>query len=235
MVRPSAARLAHLGPERVSRLHVHRDGRLVEEDELGITRDRQREAETLGLAARQVLCSAALEGRQARPGERQAEGHGMRVEPASEVDDLADGDADRQAADLEHRPDPTGFDRVPRRQAEHGDTAAVRVEESEHQPDRRRLPGPVRPEQGDRGPTRDRQVDAVEGQDLTVRARDPVEGDCRERRALSVDPDVRIGLGGDGWREGRWTVHDSSLDPAGSTRKSRPSRRRRDASGGPRP
>ena len=96
-MRPSSPKSSHHPPEALAGLHVHGRGRLVEEHDLGIARDRDGEADPLGLAARESVGPLAEERTDVcalddlvlrrRPG----------VEPADQAEGLVDADAGGKA------------------------------------------------------------------------------------------------------------------------------------------
>ena len=207
---------AHVLPERAPRLDVHRDGRLVEEHEVGVAGDREREPDPLRLAARQGLRAAVDERGEAGPLEDGVAGRGRRVQRAGEVHELADPRAGRQPRGLEHRPDAARPDRVVRGHAQRGGPSARRLEQPEHDADRGGLAGAVGPEQGDGLAGLDGDADVVEGAGVAEAPADAVEVDRG-----------RAGLEGDG--RGRRGRHGPSIERPRRRAKSRSSRSHRDS------
>jgi len=82
-------KLADALEKRPASLDVHPDCRLIEEDDIGITADRQRIVQALPLAAGQVADLSISLVRE--PGQAQGAvgGHRMRIVRAEQIDDLA--------------------------------------------------------------------------------------------------------------------------------------------------
>src|SRR5581483_11566665 len=167
-------------------LDVERDRRLVEDEQLGVRDEREREAHPLRLAAGEPLGELAGEPGEAGELERLVDPERVRVERRDELHELADAEVPDEAAGLEHRGDEAGADRLGRRPAEDRDAAAVGLEQPEHEVDGGRLPGPVRPEQRHRLAALDAQVDAAHGVHLAVRLDDLLELDARHDPQAAV-------------------------------------------------
>ncbi len=85
-----------------------------------------------------------------------------------QVQHLADARLAGQAAVLEHRADAAGADGVGRGTAQHLDGAGVRAQQPEDGADGGGLPGAVGAEQRDGLTAADVQVEAVDGEDVSV-------------------------------------------------------------------
>ena len=86
-------KVSHHPPEALAGFHVHGRGRLVEEYDLGVARDRDGEADTLGLAARKAIGPPAEE----RPDVRTLDDLVMRRRPAVKPPDQPQGLVDANA------------------------------------------------------------------------------------------------------------------------------------------
>ena len=124
-----------------------------------------------------VSTGRPLELAQARPVEDRRGRKRLRIEAPDERDELADPGGDRQAGRLEQGADPAGGDGARGAEPEGADGPARRVQEAEHQADRRRLAGAIRAEEGHGLPDRDVDADAVEGDRVAVALRHVFEGD----------------------------------------------------------
>ena len=186
-------------------------GSFVEEHEVRVAGDGDREPEALGFPARQAVHRATGEVRQASPFEDGSAPERARVEAAREVDELLDPDVGRQPGILEHRADPAGCDCRSGRQAKHGHFAGGRLEQAEHEADRRGLAGPVGSEQSDRLAGPDGEIYVVDGGDGTEPAGDSGKahgfgaGGARIDTVVDV---VRAGVLAGGWV--RWWSWRSS-------------------------
>lgn len=142
--------LAHGRPERLAGGDVHAGGRLVEDDQVVGPGGRQREADALLLAARELVDLAV--GYLRDPGAVHDLGDRVRlgVQVAAELDQLAYGHVLHQAAALQHRADLAGVDGLRGRHAEEADRAGVGVAQAEQQVEGGGLAGAVGAEQGDR-------------------------------------------------------------------------------------
>ncbi len=102
---PLVPELPHHSPEALAGLHVHRGGRLVEEHDIGIARNRNGEADPLGLATREAVRSPLQKRTDVRPLDDLVTRCRSAVEPPDETEGLVDADAGGQAdsrAGLEH-------------------------------------------------------------------------------------------------------------------------------------
>jgi LuxR family transcriptional regulator, maltose regulon positive regulatory protein len=176
-------RLGHLGvhvrPERLPGFHVHRGGRLVQHDQVGLAHDGQGEPDALGLAAGQLVHPAAGQVGDARPPQGLAHRQRPGMEPGHQRHQLPHGHLGHQPAGLEHRADPPGLDRVVRVGTEHADPAAGRSAQREQHVQRRRLARPVGPEQGHGLPGPELQRQPVNRPDLAVHLANVFERDNR--------------------------------------------------------
>jgi hypothetical protein len=102
------------------------------------------------------------------------------VREAPEGDDFLDRRRERQRGDLGHDGEPPGdlepIDRGDRPAAER-DRADRRFDEPGDRPQKRRLPGPVRPDEGNPFAPADVEVDVAEGRPAPVGHRQPNEVD----------------------------------------------------------
>ena len=125
---PFLAELAHHAPERPAAVDIHGDRRLVQEDQFGISRDRQRKADPLGFAPRQLIGATPDEGADPGPLHRGVEGSRVAVQPPDEGEGLTHLHPGREPvarAGLEHGPDAPLRHGVARRRAEHLHRAVV--------------------------------------------------------------------------------------------------------------
>ena len=164
-----ARRTPHRRPERVARLDVERDRRLVEHEQVGVADEREREAHPLRLAARELLRAPLGERLDAGELEHLVDGSGVGVERghhrARARARRGRGSGRPSAASRRRRPR-----RPPRgRAAEQRDAAGVRAEQAEQHVDSGRLARAVRPEQRDGLAGRD-----ARGRPRGRRARGPV-------------------------------------------------------------
>ncbi len=131
--------VAHRRPERAPRLDVHRHRRLVEDEQIGIADERDREARTLRLAAGELLRHPVGDLVDPRERDRLVDAERPRVERRDHRDQLAHREIADQRSGLQHRADAARGDGVLRRPAEQLRAAGVRVEHAEQHVDRRRL------------------------------------------------------------------------------------------------
>jgi hypothetical protein len=178
---PARCELAHRDPERAASLDVHRDGGLVEDEQVGIRDERDREAGPLRLASRELLCSAVGDLLDAGEPDGLLHGEGRRIERRHHLEQLAHREVAEERAGLEHRARSPGRDRVARRLAEEHRPTIVGLEQAEQHVDRRRLARAVRPEERDGLARLDREVDLANRADGAVHA---VEG---LRQPLKID------------------------------------------------
>ena len=156
--------------------------------QLRVGDERQREADTLRLSAGQLL--RGLAGDPGDPGdlEHLVDVQRSREECRHHRHQLPDGEVPEQRARLQHRPDLARPDDGGRLLAEHRDRAGVGLGQSEQHVDRRRLAGTVRPEERDRLPGSDGDVDAADCRNdrvaRTVRLRETAKLDSRRRVPL---------------------------------------------------
>ena len=141
----AALEAADLVPEGSSGRRVEADGRLVEEERVGIAADGEREVDALALAARELAHQAALELAQPCHLHHLVGGKRLRVVGPEEVDDLADLKRQRDAGLLQHDPDPRPGSKVAGLEAEESGGTGGRPAEPQHQADRGRLAGAVGP------------------------------------------------------------------------------------------
>ena len=194
--------VAHHGPEAPPALHVHGDGRLVQEDELGIAHDGQGEPHPLGLAPGQALGRAI--GEVGEPGPRQGAGHRRRaaVEPRGHGHQLAHLHAVGEpaaAADLEHGPHPARSHGRAGVGAEDRDVTLLGPLEPEEDRDGGGLPGSVGAEKGHGLAPGHLEVEMVEGQDRPVAVdhageaqRRPAQAETRTCRAAAGIHDLNV-------------------------------------------
>ena len=144
-----AGKVAHRRPEGVPALDVHPDGRLVEHEQLGVADQRDGESEPLGLAAAEALRAAVGDRLDLRERERFVNVERLGEERCDHRHELARGQLAQDAARLEHDPDPALLNRLFGRRSEDRNRSGVGRLEAEQHVDRRRLAGPVGPEQRD--------------------------------------------------------------------------------------
>ena len=106
-----ADRLPRLAPRR----GVEAGRRLVEEDQLGVADEREREVEPPLLAAGERCACARRPTPRARPARSSRRRRAARVEPGPVADGLAHGQVAVQPAGLQHDPDPLAQRARPRR------------------------------------------------------------------------------------------------------------------------
>ena len=159
-VLPRDGERSHHGPEALARFDVEADGRLVEHEQVGIGDERDCEASTLRLTARQSLRAASRHVLQTGEDEHLVDPERVRIQRRNHRDQLAHREVADQRAGLQHDADGTGLDGVTRGHSEQLDVAPIRSGQPEHHVDRGRLAGAVRPEQGDGLTWGDGEVDA---------------------------------------------------------------------------
>src|SRR5690606_38645774 len=154
--------------------HVEGRRRLVEDEDLGLLRECARDPGSLPLAARERRERPVREVEDVAATHRLFDRAAVRfafAAPASEVrvpahrDELADREGEDGLLALRHDADPPReFAAAPRldRPAPEGDPAGIGPDRAEQEPEERRFPGPVRPEDRRDRAGRHDQVDAVE-------------------------------------------------------------------------
>ncbi|ABA47860.1 200 kDa antigen p200, putative [Burkholderia pseudomallei 1710b] len=164
--------IEQIGAQRLGRQHVERGERLVHQEQRRIDDERAREAHALAHAARQlarVRVLEAVEADQVDRGERAlaplARADAERLEPRLDV--LQHGEPRKQREGLEHHRD--AFGRAGQRLAEVRDLAARRLDQPGDDPQERRLAGARAAEQPDDLAFAQRQVRAVEHEQLALR------------------------------------------------------------------
>jgi hypothetical protein len=159
------AQRAHDLPGGAPRRRVEARRRLVEEDQLGVADERQREVQPAPLAARESARAAVGGLLQAGQLDRLLHAAGGGVEAREVLDRLAHGQVRVGAAALEHDADPAA--QLGRAQgrvvAEHRDLAAVAVAVALEDLDGGRLARPVGPEQAVDLAAADRERQAADG------------------------------------------------------------------------
>ena len=184
------ARRPEVGDERADdrlRLRVHACRRLVENQELRAPDERERERETLLLAAREQLVAPAPREGQPKQVQQMVGVDRVRVEAGVEPEQLAGPSLRRDAATLEHQANP-GVERCPvadRIQPEDAHGAAIRSAVPLEDLHGGRLPGAVRAEQRDELATGYREVEAVEDLERPITFLEPAHFD-REGHAARV-------------------------------------------------
>ena len=167
-------------PRGAARRGIEARRRLVEEDQLGVADQRERDVEPAALAAGER--GRALIGLRGQADERKRliDVARRRVVAGVERDALAHREARLGPGFLQHDPDPRApaAGRLPRVRAEHLDLAAARLAKALEDLDRGRLARPVGPEEREDLPAPDLQVDT---------ARQP-----RGRRSACCRPRTRI-------------------------------------------
>ena len=157
----------------------------------GLLTMRDREAHSLGLAARQLVgapigdvCDSGQLSTSSTPS-------GAGYSERHHVDQLAHGEVADDRAGLQHRPDGTLGDRLIGRHPEDVNGAGVGLGEAEQHVDRGRLAGTVRAEQGDGLAGRYLDVDAAHGLHDARRAGErldqPLQRDAGHRRHGHVE------------------------------------------------
>jgi hypothetical protein len=179
---------SHDLPERPSRGRIHARRRLVEEDDLGVVHERERDGQPLSLAPGQVpglrLALLAeveevdqLGSRPPAPAEERRE----------QVEELGDGQPRVERRGLERDPDPV-LDRVRVARGidpEDARLAGIGRPEALQDLDRRRLPRPVGAEEPEDLAAADLEVDPVDGVRRPVRLPQRANGDHWLGRVLS--------------------------------------------------
>ena len=192
-------RPAHVRPERPPGLDVHRHRRLVEEHEVGVAGDR--DARTGGAGAPRPTAARPTVGqrRQAGPfedGRLRRVGAGRAGARTRRARRRGRSSAGRLPGASSR---PGRWRRPPGGMPSVRDRAVRRLEQAEHQADRRRLAGAVRPEQRDRLAGPDGQVEAVEREDVAEAAGDAVEMDRARGTAAVSEPRGRAAASGSIW------------------------------------
>jgi hypothetical protein len=173
---------------------------LVEEQQLGVADQRQRDVEPPALAARQLLAAPRPELGQLELRQRLVQAARRRVVPGIQRQALADSQLGLGEAVLQHDPDPLppGTVAVLGIDAEHLDLAArARTEALEHL-QRRRLPGPVGAQQREDLPALDLKVDATDRLEAPIAAPQPADGQRRTSRRTRAGPAAEVC----GWVDG---------------------------------
>ena len=97
--------VADLFPERAARFDVEADGRLIEDQQIGIASDREREQRSLLLAAGKVSVLFLLDALQSGGFDHLLHRHRIRVVAREQMDVLADAQRLGHARDLQHGAD----------------------------------------------------------------------------------------------------------------------------------
>jgi hypothetical protein len=156
--------------------------RLVEHEQLRARDERERKPHALRLAAGQLLRPLRGKMRRARQREHVVDRQRPRVERREHRHELADGEVARQPARLQHRSDRSVRNRLGGRAPEDGDAAAIGRKQPEQHLERRRLAGPVRPEQRHRFAAFDRDLQVAH------RLGPPAAGLERLTEPVQIDP-----------------------------------------------
>jgi hypothetical protein len=164
--------LADRAPEVTAGFDVHADRRLVEEEEIGVAADGQREQHPLPLAAGQLAEAPVLHVLQ--PGEREdlRERQWRRIVGGEQVDVLADRERLRHLRHLQHHAHAAATGHRRRRAAEEARLAGARTGQAGEQAHRGRLAGAVRAEQRRDLPRLERQRDVGQRGDAAILVRD---------------------------------------------------------------
>ena len=159
--------VSHAAP---ARRRIEAGRRLVEEDELRVADEREREVEPPLLAARQRPRALVGRLRQAGQRDRLVDVARRRIQAGPVRDGLAHGQVPVHAAGLEHDAEPLAQGDRPRSgvEAEHGHAAARARAVALEDLDRRRLAGAVGPEQAEDLAAPDGEGDAAHGGLLAV-------------------------------------------------------------------
>jgi hypothetical protein len=172
-------------PRLAARRGVEAGGRLVEEDQLGVAADPERDVEPAALAAGQRVGAGVRAVAEADEVEDLVRRARVRVGRAVELDRLAGGDLRLQALLLQNDADPLAEGPLAAPGVEPEDVQIARVGAPVALQDlhERRLPGAVRTEDREHLAAADRQVDAVERLDVAVGLAQRADGDGRRGRA----------------------------------------------------
>ena len=177
------AQLAHRLPCAAARLGIEAGRRLVEEDQLGIADQREREVQPAQLPAGEL--AAALVGLLLQAGEREhlLDVARARIEARPVAQRLARRDVRVDAAGLQHDADSLAqrAAAAARVEAEHRDLAAAARAVALEDLDRRRLAGAVRPEQPEDLAAAHADVDSADGLELAVSLAQRAHLDRRRR------------------------------------------------------
>ena len=168
-------------PGLAARAGIEARGWLVEEEQVGIARQPDREVEPTALPAGQLADAHAGLFPQVDQAEELVERPRVRVVAAAHVDHLGDGEIRLDTRRLEHDADALlhGALAAGRVEAEHRDVAAVARAIALQDLDGRRLPGAVGTEQREDLALVDGQVDAGDRLQLAVRLAQPADHDGR--------------------------------------------------------
>ena len=168
-------------PQRPPGRGVEAGRRLVEEDELGVVHERQRDREPLPLAARQVLAPGVASLAELERVDQLGRRTGLRVEAAEEVDELGDGQLRVEGGGLEADAD-ARLERAASR-ATSWPSTRTSPPSGARRPSRIStvvvLPAPFGPSSPKISPRRDVEVDAVDGLDVAVALGQAADADDR--------------------------------------------------------
>ena len=194
--RPALRRLPpHHLPEGGAGGRVHAGGRLVQDQQLGLGQERQRQANALDLAAGALGDLPAEQPLQSGLGDHRFDVGYAQLEGGDDVEGLAHREGGVEPIGLEDRADASCPHRLPRGDAQDGGGAGVGAGEAEDDVEGGGLAGAVRSQEGDDLAGGDRQVQGVHGDDGA------------EGFAQTAHADGRL-VGGRAGRAGRGACHD---------------------------
>ena len=177
---------ADVFPERAARLGVEADGRLIEEQNVGVTADGEREQDALLLASGEFTEGPVFKPRQA--GCRDDFLHRQRrwIVTRKKIDVLADAQRVGHLRDLKHCAGTLAGGDIVRIAAEQLNRAAGWPGQGEHQPDGRRLARAVRTEDGEQFTGPDFKIEVTQGEHVAVAFRYAFPFCNRHRESIMV-------------------------------------------------
>jgi hypothetical protein len=159
---------ADLLPEQVPGCDIEGGRGLVEEQQIRVTGDGEREVEPLLLAAGELTDPVVALLQQVGAAQDVLDAERVGVVVADQVDGLGNGEGLGGVALLEHRPDPGPAGLGVGVGAEDPDAALGRRAQAEQHLDGRRLAGAVGAEDGDDVALPDGQVEVVDGDEISI-------------------------------------------------------------------